>query len=215
MVSYQIEIYWCRWQCAVHFTEFLSYRSQGVVVDGAASEWIPIISGMIQGSMLGSLQFILDTSKMFQLVENRLFAYADDSTILAVVRKPAVRPAVAAFLNRDMARIQEWCNHWSMILNPNKTKALVASRSRTVSLPHGDLVLSVVSIRASPNLDILHVKFDSKLTFEENVRGIVFRVFPVYCFPSFPCIVSRNNTVSGIVFRVRGIVSRELVFLGW
>ena len=54
------------------------------------------------------------------------------------VRKPADRPAVAASLNRDMARIQEWCYHRSMILNPNKTKALVVSRSRTVNILHGD-----------------------------------------------------------------------------
>ena len=46
-------------------------------------------------------------------MENRLYDYADDSTLLAVVRKPADRPAVAASLNRDLARIQEWCNHCS------------------------------------------------------------------------------------------------------
>ena len=48
------------------------------------------------GSVLGPLLFILYTSEMFELVENRLFAYADDSTLLAVVRKPGDRPAVAA-----------------------------------------------------------------------------------------------------------------------
>ena len=37
----------------------------------------------------------------------------------------------------------------------------------------GDLVSSGVSIRASPNLDILGAKFDSKLTFEDHERGIV------------------------------------------
>ena len=41
---------------------------------------------------------------------------------------------------------------------------------------HGDLVLSLVSICANPNLDILGVKFDSRLTFEDRVRGIVSRV---------------------------------------
>ena len=40
-------------------TEFLSDRRQSIVVDGAASEWIPIISGMPQGSVLGLLLFIL------------------------------------------------------------------------------------------------------------------------------------------------------------
>ena len=62
------------------------------------------------------------------------------------------------------------------MLNPNKTKALVVRRSRTVNPPHGGLVLSGVTIRASSNLDIVGVKFDSKLTFEDHVRGIVCRV---------------------------------------
>ena len=66
-------------------------------------------------------------------------------------------------------------------MNPNKTKALVVSRSRTVNPPHFDLVLSGVSISASPNLDILGVKFDSRLTFEYHVRGIVSRVFQRIC----------------------------------
>ena len=35
-------------------------------------------------------------------------AYADNSTLLAVVRKTADRPAVAASLIMDLARIQEW-----------------------------------------------------------------------------------------------------------
>ena len=114
-------------------TEFLSDRRQRVLVDGAASEWIPIISGVPQGRVLGPLQFILYTSEIFELVKNTLFAYGDDSTLLAVVRKPADRPAIAASLNRDLARIQKFCNHWCMILNPNKTKALVICRSRSVS----------------------------------------------------------------------------------
>ena len=107
--------------------EFLSDRRQRVVVDGAASEWIPVISGVPQESVLGPLMFILYTTDMFELVVNRLFAYADDSTLLTVVRKPADRPAVAASLNRDLAKIQDWCNHWCMILNPNKTKLLNSS----------------------------------------------------------------------------------------
>ena len=61
------------------------------MVDNAASEWIPIISGGPQGTVLGPLMFIPYTSEMFELVENRLFAYADDSTQLAVVRKLPVK----------------------------------------------------------------------------------------------------------------------------
>ena len=71
--------------------EFLSNRRQRVVVDGATSEWISIVSGVPQGSVLGPLPFILYTIEMFELVEN-IYAYADDSTLLAVVRKKAEDP---------------------------------------------------------------------------------------------------------------------------
>ena len=157
-----LSIYW----------EFLSNRWQRDMVDGATSECIPIASGVPQGSVLGPLLFIVYTSEILEQVENRIYAYVDDSTLPAVVRKPADRPAVAAAHNRGLAKIQEWC----MILNANKTKALVVSRSRTVNPPYGDLVLSGVCICASPNLDILGVKFDSRLKFEDHVRGIVSSV---------------------------------------
>ena len=60
-----------------------------------------------------------------------------------------------------------------MILNPTKTMALVVSRFKTVNPPYGDLVMSGISIQANNNFDILGVKFDSKLTFEDHGRGIV------------------------------------------
>ena len=147
--------------------------------------------------MLGPLLFILYTSEMFVLVENILYAYADDSTLLAVVRKPADRPAVACSLYRDLAGIQEWCNHWCMIVNCNKTKALVVSRSIIVDTPHGDLVLSGVSICTCPNLYILGVNYDSKLTFKDHIHVIVSHVSKNFyckvgetCFCGFLCIAS-------------------------
>ena len=63
-----------------------------------------------------------------------------------------------------------------MILNRNKTKALVVSPYGTVNPPHVDLVLSGGFIRASPNLDIHGIKFGSKFTFEDDVGAIVCSV---------------------------------------
>ena len=65
--------------------ELLAYLRHRVVLDGATSVWIAIISGMPQESVLDPLLFILHISEMVELAENRLYAYADDSTLLAVV----------------------------------------------------------------------------------------------------------------------------------
>ena len=92
-----------------------------------------------------------------------------------------------------------------MILNPNKTKALVVSRSRTVSPPYGDLILSGVSIRASPNLDILSVKFDSSspsktmcvVLFPMSLRELVFWVWwNVYLWTPLCYVVAILNLFS-------------------
>ena len=50
---------------------------QRAVVDGATNEWIPIVSGMPQGSVLGPLLFIHYTSELFEPVKNRLYGYAE------------------------------------------------------------------------------------------------------------------------------------------
>ena len=157
-------------------SQFLCGRKQRVRVDGSCSAYVDVVSGVPQGSVLGPLMFILYTSDMFDLVSNQLVGYADDTTLYAVIPKASDRCAVAASLNRDLQCISDWCARWQMKLNPGKTKTLLISRSRTVQPEHSDLVLDGSVLSVSDSLDILGVKFDSKLTFEPHVRDVVSSV---------------------------------------
>ena len=65
-------------------TQFLSNRSQTVMVDGCRSKLVNVVSGVPQGSVLGQLLFLLYTSELFSILENKLSGYADDSTLMAV-----------------------------------------------------------------------------------------------------------------------------------
>ena len=49
-------------------TQFLSNRSQQVVVDGCRSKLVNVVSGVPQGSVLGLLLFILYTSLLFSIL---------------------------------------------------------------------------------------------------------------------------------------------------
>ena len=60
-------------------TQFLSNRSQFVLVDGCRSKLVNVVSGVPQGSVLGRLLFLLYTSELFSILENKLIGYADDS----------------------------------------------------------------------------------------------------------------------------------------
>ena len=61
--------------------QFLSNRSQHVMVDGCLSKLVTVVSGMTQGSVLGPLLCLLYTSELFSILENQLIGYADDSTV--------------------------------------------------------------------------------------------------------------------------------------
>ena len=83
-------------------------------------------------SVLAPQLFLLYAAGLFSIVENKLYGYADDSTLVAVVPSPGERVAVSDSMNRDLNRDGVWCNLWGMKLNAIKTKTMIVSRSRTV-----------------------------------------------------------------------------------
>ena len=137
-------------------------------MDGFRSKLVNVVSGVPQGSVLGPLLFLLYTSELFSILENKLIGYADDSNLMAVVPSPGVRVAVAESLNRDLDRVSEWCYLWGMKLNASKTKTKVAhNASQSPPLTIGGTVL-----KESDDLDILGMTFDSRITFEKHLRSV-------------------------------------------
>ena len=90
------------------------------------------MSGVPQGSALGPLLFLLYTSELFSVLENKLIGYVDDSTLIAVVPSSGLRVAVAESLSRDLVKVSEWYDLWGMKLNASKTNTMRVSRSRTM-----------------------------------------------------------------------------------
>ena len=71
--------------------QFLSNRSQYVLVDGCCSKLVNVVLVVPQGRIFGGpLLFLLYTSEFFSILENKLIGYADDSTLIAVVPSPGV-----------------------------------------------------------------------------------------------------------------------------
>ena len=66
------------------------------------------------------------------ILENKLIGYADDSTLMDVVPSPGARVTVAESLNRDLVRVNAWCDLWGMKLNASKTNTMIVSRSCTM-----------------------------------------------------------------------------------
>ena len=121
---------------------------------------------------MGLLLFLPYTSELFSILENKLIGYADDSTMMAVVPSPCARVTVAESLNRDLVRVNEWCDLWGMKFNASKIKTMIVSRSRTMYPQSPPLTIDGTVLKESEDLDILGVTFDSKLTFEKHLRSV-------------------------------------------
>ena len=99
---------------------FLRGRRQRVVMGEIESEWGDILSGVPQGSVLGPLLFVIYINDLPDGLENIFKMYADDSKVIA----EAGGLEGDSKLQRDIVKIKNWCDKWSMSLNSSKCKIM-------------------------------------------------------------------------------------------
>ena len=107
---------------------------------------------------------------MRSVLENRLVAYAHYAIQFASIPSPIMRPVVAESLNRHLVTTSAWSKPWCMKMNPNKTKCMTVSSSRTASPPHLDLFFDTIPLTLSDSPMIL----DSKFTFDQHLHSSFF-----------------------------------------
>ena len=88
-------------------SQFLPNRSQHVMVDGCLGKLVNVMLGVPQDSVSRPLLFLLYTSQLFSILENKMIGYADDTILMAAVLSKGVRITVAYSLIGDLGCISE------------------------------------------------------------------------------------------------------------
>jgi len=107
------------------FKDYLTGRSQRVVINGQHSSWTTITAGVPQGSVLGPLLFLIYINDMLSNISHvhtRLFA--DDTCLFVEVEN---RHDATVMMNDDLSRVQEWADKWLIDFSAPKTKVLTIS----------------------------------------------------------------------------------------
>lgn len=65
---------------------WLSGKLQRVCIKGKASDWIRVVSGVPQGSVLGPLLFLIYINDLEERIENWILKFADDTKIFSKIQ---------------------------------------------------------------------------------------------------------------------------------
>lgn len=113
----------CQW-----IEDWLLNRKQRVIINGKASDWISVMSGVPQGSVLGPLLFVIFINDIDRAVNSSqaiLSKFADDTKCGNVI----LNEQSCETLQNDINNLLDWADKWQMQFNADKCKVLHFGRN--------------------------------------------------------------------------------------
>lgn len=163
-------------------TSYLSNRKQRVVMEGEASAWLPVLSGVPQGSILGPLLFVLYINDLPNCVTSSEVAlFADDAKCFREIRSASD----CHLLQHDLNKIHEWSRIWKLNFNVSKCKLLTIARALKFQHPYS---LDGVVLERVDSIQDLGITVSSDLSWHKHIDQVV----------------SKCNRVNGMIKRAIG-----------
>ncbi len=166
---------------------WLTNRKQRVVINGKASEWIDVTSGVPQGSVLGPVLFLVYINDIDDGITSIISKFADDTKIANSV----VSYEQVIEMQKNLDKLSEWGKKWLMSFNADKCKVLhIGYRNDKAKY-----VLNGTQLKSVEN------EIDLGVTISSNLK------------PSQQCsnVVKKANKVIGLIGRSFEYKSKDTI----
>ena len=177
-------------------SQFLACRRQVTRVGESLSDAVYLKSGVVQGSCLGPLLFLLYVNDVTTTVNDNVTCklYADDIKLYSVVNTSRDRSA----LQHCLDRLKEWSDNWQLQISTSKctNRNLGRSRPDVCTFTLGDDTLS-----AETSVKDLGVTIDCNLKYTEHINNIVAQARRRSALV-FKCFQTRDVSVLSRAFQV-------------
>ena len=161
------------------FHSYLLGRRQCVKANDNTSSWLDLTAGVPQGGVLSPLLFSIFINNISKVISSPYHLYADD---LQLYRHGYLHelPETIAFINKDLAAIQEWAKSFGLSVNPKKSQAIIISSSRLGSKISWNSVPSILysgfQIPYYDRVRNLGLIFDSNMTWAPHINDLSKRM---------------------------------------
>ena len=191
------------WYCGVRdkellwFKTYLTKRKQCVVINGKTSSYLPVRSGVPQGSILGPLIFCLfinDISNLKLSEKTKLCLYADDT---AVFCRSKNEKELQTITQTQFNMICQWLKLNKLFLNVSKTKIMLFGRRSKIKHIKLDIRYDNRELEMVDNFKYLGVILDTRLNWSQHITYITKKISrAIGCIRRIKYFLSHKNLVN-------------------
>ena len=146
---------------------YLTSRKHRVRIGSSISEWLEVLLGVPQGSILGPILFnIFINDLLFSIEKSDICNFTDDNTIYACDKS---FEDILFRLNFDLEIVIDWFRFNSMIANPDKFQMIFLGNKNNESF-----ILNINNsvVENSKSVKLLGVHIDDKLSFLPHINNM-------------------------------------------
>ena len=152
------------------FQNYLTDRTQAVVIKGEKSSEKRIPAGVPQGSVLGPLLFLIFINDIGYSIESIIKLFADDISMSLGPTNPDIRAEILTF---DLVKISDWAKLWKIKFNGEKTEFVNIKRD---TKPIHQLTFGNVVLEDNPHHKRLGITLQNKCNWGEHISNISSKV---------------------------------------
>ena len=121
---YKLEYYGIRGSTHKLIDSWLSWRTQQVVLDGQASDPVPVLSGVSQGSVLGLVLYLIFINDLPDNIRSSVRLFADDCVLYRNIH--SLQDCLT--LQEDLTSLGQWEADWQMKFNVARCHSMRVTR---------------------------------------------------------------------------------------
>ena len=168
-------------------------------MNGQHSTWVNNEAGVLQGSILGPMFFLIYINDLLDDLTSNPKSFADDTFLLSIAQNIN---STTINLISDLSKISDWVFQWKINFHPdpNKQAQEVIFSRKVNKINHSPLLFNQNLLKSSSAQKHLEMVLDTKLDFNLHLKNVQRKVNKtIRLIRKLPNILPRESLV--IIYR--------------